>query len=348
MPHLASIADELCLVRSMHTEAINHDPAITFFQTGFQLAGRPSIGSWVSYGLGALNRNLPSYVVLTSLGNRGAQPLYSRLWASGFLPTEHSGVKLRNTGAPVFYLSNPPGIDRPLRRDMLDDLASLNREQLAVTGNPETEARIAQYEMAFRMQASVPELADISGEPKSVLDLYGADVTKPGTFARNCLLARRLAERDVRFIQLFHMGWDHHSKLAEKLPTQAATVDQATAGLIRDLKQRGLLEDTLVIWGGEFGRTIYAQTDGKNAGRDHHPYCFTTVLAGAGIKRGIAYGATDEFCYNVAETPVHIQDLNATILHQLGIDHEKLTYRFQGRQYRLTDVHGTVVRDILS
>ena len=348
MPHLASIADELCLVRSMHTEAINHDPAITFFQTGFQLAGRPSIGSWVSYGLGALNRNLPNYVVLTSLGNRGAQPLYSRLWASGFLPTEHSGVKLRNTGAPVFYLSNPPGIDRPLRRDMLDDLASLNREQLAVTGAPETEARIAQYEMAFRMQASVPELADISGEPKSVLDLYGSDVTKPGTFARNCLLARRLAERDVRFIQLFHMGWDHHSKLAEKLPTQAATVDQATAGLIRDLKQRGLLEDTLVIWGGEFGRTIYAQTDGKNAGRDHHPYCFTTILAGAGIKRGIAYGQTDDIGSRVEENAVHMHDFHATILHAMGLDHEKLTYRHAGRDFRLTDVHGEVIQGVLS
>lgn len=347
MPHLAKVADDLCLVRSMHTEAINHDPAITFFQTGFQLAGRPSIGSWVSYGLGALNRNLPAYVVLTSLGNRGAQPLYNRLWASGFLPTEHSGVKLRNTGDPVFYLASPPGIDRSLRRDMLDDLADLNRLQLSVTGDPETEARIAQYEMAFRMQSSVPELADVSREPESVLKLYGPEVTKPGTFARNCLLARRLAERDVRFIQLFHMGWDHHSKLSEKLPTQAATTDQATSGLIQDLKQRGLLDDTLVIWGGEFGRTIYAQADGRTAGRDHHPYCFTTVLAGAGIRRGCVHGATDEFCYNVAENPVHVHDLNATILHQLGIDHEKLTFRHQGRQYRLTDVHGKVVRDIL-
>jgi uncharacterized protein (DUF1501 family) len=348
MPHLRQVTDDICLIRSMHTEAINHDPAITFFQTGFQLAGRPSIGSWLSYGLGASNENLPSYVVFSSLGTSGAQPLYSRLWASGFLPTEHSGVKLRNTGAPVFYLANPPGIDGELRRDMLDDLANLNRQNHAVVGDPEIEARIAQYEMAFRMQSSVPELADISKEPQSVLKLYGPDVTKPGTYARNCLLARRLAERDVRFIQLFHMGWDHHGKLAEKLPKQCASTDHATAGLLRDLKQRGMLDDTLVIWTGEFGRTIYAQDQGNNAGRDHHPTCFTTMMAGAGVKKGHIHGATDDYCYNVAEDPVHVHDLNATILHLLGINHERLTYKFQGRQYRLTDVHGNVTKGVLA
>ena len=347
MPQLCNVADELCLIRSTHTEAINHDPAITFFQTGFQLAGRPSIGSWVSYGLGALNQNLPGYVVLTSQGGSGSQPLYARLWASGFLPTKFSGVKLRNTEAPVFYLSNPAGIDNRLRRDMLDDLEQLNRRQLAVVGDPEIEARIAQYEMAFRMQSSVPELADISGEPKSVLDLYGPDVTKPGTFARNCLLARRLAERDVRFVQLFHMGWDHHNDLSAKLKRSCLSADYPTAGLIQDLKQRGLLDDTLVIWVGEFGRTIYAQDKGNKAGRDHHPYCFTTVMAGGGVKGGVAYGASDDYCYNIAEDPVHVHDINATILYLLGIDHKRLTFKFQGRQYRLTDVHGEVVRDIL-
>jgi len=348
MPKLGNVADDLCLIRSMHTEAINHDPAITFFQTGFQLAGRPSIGSWVSYGLGALNENLPSYVVLTSRGTRGAQPLYSRLWASGFLPTEHSGVKLRNSGAPVFYLSNPPGIDGELRRDMLDDLAKMNRQQHAIVGDPEIKARIAQYEMAFRMQSSVPELADISKETESTLKLYGPEVTKPGTYAANCLLARRLAERDVRFIQLFHMGWDHHTHLSSKLPQQCSSTDHGTAGLLMDLKQRGLLDDTLVIWGGEFGRTIYAQSGGKKAGRDHHPRCFTTLMAGAGIKKGHVHGATDDYGYNIAQDPVHVHDLNATILHLLGIDHERLTYKFQGRQYRLTDVHGKLVREILA
>ena len=348
MPRLASMVDDLCVVRSMQTEAINHDPAITFCQTGFQLAGRPSIGSWVSYGLGSLNQDLPSYMVMSSLGSPGAQPLYSRLWGAGFLPTEYSGVKLRNSGAPVFYLANPPGVSRGLRRDMLDDLADLNRQQHAVVGDPEIKARIAQYEMAFRMQASVPQLADISQEPASVLRLYGPEVHKPGTFARNCLLARRLAERDVRFIQLFHMGWDHHTKLANKLPQQCASVDQPTAALIRDLKQRGLLEDTLLVWGGEFGRTIYAQSEGASAGRDHHPYCFTTLLAGAGVKAGHVHGQTDEFAYNIQQDPVHVHDLNATILHLLGIDHRRLTYKFQGREYRLTDVHGEIVSGILA
>jgi len=349
MPYLGEVADDLCLIRSMQTDAINHDPAITFFQTGSQLPGRPSIGSWMSYGLGSVNQNLPAYVVLTSRGSAAeAQPLYSRLWAAGFLPTEHSGVKLRNGKEPVYFLSDPPGIDRRLRRDMLDDLAKLNIQQHAFVGDPETEARIAQYEMAFRMQSSIPELADISSEPESILKLYGPEVTRPGTYAANCLLARRLAERDVRFIQLFHMGWDHHTDLLKELPKQCRDTDQPTAGLIEDLKQRGLMEDTLVVWGGEFGRTIYSQEEEeKEVGRDHHPRCFTTILAGGGIKGGHVHGATDDYCYNVARDPVHVHDLNATILYLLGIDHEQLTYKFQGRQYRLTDVHGEVIRDII-
>ncbi|MCP4191423.1 MAG: DUF1501 domain-containing protein [Planctomycetaceae bacterium] len=348
LPHLAAQADDLCMIRSMHTEAINHDPAITFFQTGFQLAGRPSIGSWISYGLGAINDNLPCYVALTSQGGSGSQPLYSRLWGSGFLPTVHAGVKFRNTGTPVFYLDNPPGINPSIRRDMLDDLAILNGYRHRVIGDPEIASRIGQYEMAARMQMSVPDLTDISEESEATLKLYGPDVTKPGSFARNCLLARRLAERDVRFIQLFHMGWDHHSKLAQKLPHSCQTVDQATAGLMIDLKQRGLLQDTLIVWGGEFGRTIYAQDQGGNAGRDHHPYCFTTLLSGAGVKGGHIHGATDDFGYNIARDPVHVHDLNATILHLLGIHHERLTYKHQGRQYRLTDVHGKIIQNILS
>ncbi len=349
LPNLSGVADDLCLIRSMHSEAINHDPAITFLQTGFQLSGRPSIGSWMSYGLGAVNRNLPSYIVLTSRGGSSdAQPLYSRLWASGFLPTEHSGVKFRNTGDPVYYLSNPSGISRIMRRDMLDDLANLNQQRLGVIGDPEIQSRIAQYEMAFRMQSSVPELTDVSGESEKVLKLYGPDVKKPGSYAANCLLARRLAERDVRFIQLFHMGWDHHFKLSQDLPRQCRDTDHPTAGLIRDLKQRGLLDETLIVWGGEFGRTIYAQAPDKNGGRDHHPRCFTFMLAGGGVNKGYVHGATDDYCYNVSLNPVHVHDLNATILHQMGLNHERLTYKYQGRQYRLTDVHGKVVHDILA
>jgi hypothetical protein len=349
LPHWGAIADDLCLIRSMHTEAINHDPAITFFQTGSQQAGRPSIGSWVSYGLGATNSNLPAYLVLTSRPSVGAdQPLYSRLWGSGFLPSEHSGVKLRNTGDLVYFLDNPAGIDRAMRRDILDDVAKLNQQQHAVVGDPEITARIAQYEMAFRMQASVPELGDISGEPESVLKLYGPDVTKPGSYARNCLIARRMAERDVRFIQLFHMGWDQHTKLTTDLPRTCRDTEQPTAGLIQDLKQRGMLDDTLVVWGGEFGRTIYAQDPGAKAGRDHHPRCFTQVLAGAGVKAGHVLGATDDYCYNITADPVHVHDLNATILHLMGMDHRKLTYKFQGRDYRLTDVHGELVKGILA
>ena len=348
MPHMSKMADDLCLVRSLYSEAINHDPAITFLQTGFQLAGRPSIGSWVSYGLGALNRNLPSYVVLSSNGGKGGQPLYARLWASGFLPTEYSGVKLRNTGSPVFYLANPPGISGGLRRDMLDDLTKLNRQQHEKIGDPEINARIAQYEMAFRMQSSVPELADISKETAETLSLYGPDVKRPGTYARNCLLARRLLERGVRFVQLFHIGWDTHASLQSSLPKQVATTDHGTGGLLLDLKRRGMLDDTLFVWVGEFGRTIYAQGGGKKAGRDHHPGCFTTVLAGAGVKKGHVHGSTDDFSYNVQSDPVHVHDMNATILHLLGIDHERLTYKYQGRQFRLTDVHGKVVRGVLS
>ena len=348
LPNLSRVADELCVVRSIHSEAINHDPAITFLQTGFQLSGRPSIGSWVSYGLGAMNRDLPTYIVMTSRGGSGdAQPLYSRLWSSGFLPTQHSGVKFRNTGDAVYYLSNPDGIDREMRRDMLDDLAALNRQRFDMLGDPEIQSRIAQYEMAFRMQSSVPELTDVSGEPEHILKLYGSDVKKPGSFAANCLLARRLAERDVRFIQLFHMGWDHHSNLARDMPRQCRDTDHPTAGLITDLKQRGLLDETLIVWGGEFGRTIYAQSPEKNGGRDHHPRCFSYMFAGGGVKPGFTFGETDDYSYNIVRDPVHVHDLNATILHQMGIDHERLVYKFQGRQYRLTDVHGRLVKDIL-
>ncbi len=352
LPHTAKIADDICIVKSMHTEAINHDPAITFFQTGFQLAGRPSIGSWVSYGLGSNNKDLPNYVVLTSrgTGRPNDQPLYDRLWGAGFLPNQHQGVKFRNAGDPVLFLSNPKGIDASLRRDMLDDLAALNGQKHDVIGDPEIQARIAQYEMAFRMQTSVPELTDTSGEPQSVLDLYGPEVKTPGTYASNCLLARRLAERDVRFIQLFHQGWDHHGGLPKALKGQCSDTDHPTAGLLLDLKQRGLLEDTLLVWGGEFGRTIYSQgtLTETNYGRDHHPRAFTMWLAGAGIKPGVSIGATDDYCYNITEDPVHVHDLNATILHLLGLDHERLTHKFQGRQFRLTDVHGQLIHSALA
>lgn len=349
MPGLGEIADELCVIRSMHTDAINHDPAITLFQTGFQLAGRPSIGSWVSYGLGAINENLPSYVALTSRGpSSDAQPLYSRLWSSGFLPTEHSGVKFRHSGDPVYFLSNPQGINPSIRRDMMNDLGKLNKLNHNQIGDPEILSRMAQYELAFRMQSSIPELAAVDNEPDSILEMYGPNVRKPGSYARNCLLARRLAERDVRFIQLFHMGWDHHANLNDRLKGQCADTDRPTAGLIQDLKQRGLLDDTLIIWGGEFGRTIYAQSPGKRAGRDHHPRCFTTILAGAGVRGGMTYGQTDDFCYNIESDPVYVHDLNATILHLLGMNHEKLTFKYQGRQYRLTDIHGDIVQGILT
>ena len=352
LPHLAKEADELCFIKSMHTEAINHDPAITFCQTGHQLAGRPSIGSWLSYGLGTENKELPSYVVMTSwgTGRPNDQPLYDRLWGAGFLPTQHQGVKFRNSGDPVLYLSDPKGINRNMRRGMLDEIANLNRKDRKIVGDPEIDARISQYEMAFRMQTSVPELTDVSQEPKHVLDSYGPDVLKPGTYAANCLLARRMAERDVRCIQLFHMGWDHHGGLPKAVKGQCRDVDQPTAALIADLRQRGLLEDTLIVWGGEFGRTIYSQgkLTATNYGRDHHPRCFSVFLAGAGVKKGFSLGTTDDFCYNIDEDPVHVHDLNATIMHLLGVDHKKLTYPFQGRDFRLTDIHGHVVKKILS
>ncbi|MFH5802661.1 DUF1501 domain-containing protein [Alienimonas sp. DA493] len=352
LPHTASVVDDLCVVKSMWTEAINHDPAITYIQTGSQLPGRPSTGAWASYGLGSLNEDLPTFVVLHSSwsGRKSAQALYNRLWGSGFLPTRHAGVALRSKGDPVLYLSDPPGVSRAARRDVLDGLAALNQKTLDEYGDPEIATRIAQYEMAYRMQASVPELMDLSGETQETLDLYGPDVNVPGTFAANCLLARRLAERDVRFTQIFIRGWDQHGNVAGDLPKQCKDVDQACAALVTDLKRRGLLDDTLVVWGGEFGRTVYCQgkLTRQNYGRDHHPRCFTTWLAGGGVKPGIVYGETDDFSYNVTENPVHIHDLNATILHQLGIDHEKLTYRYQGRDFRLTDVHGNVVHDILA
>ncbi|HVX11277.1 MAG TPA: DUF1501 domain-containing protein [Pirellulales bacterium] len=352
LPHTARIADQLCFVKSMHTEAINHDPAVTFFQTGAQLAGRPSIGSWAVYGLGTENHDLPGFVAMVSQGsgNTNDQPLYDRLWGSGFLPTKYQGTKFRSTGDPVLYLSNPPGIDAATRRQMLDDLSRLNHEQLDRQGDPEIATRIAQYELAWRMQSSVPELTDVSHEPEHIFDLYGPDARKPGTFAANCLLARRLVERGVRFVQLFHRGWDQHTKLPQQIAGQCRDTDQASAALVVDLQRRGLLDDTLVVWGGEFGRTVYCQgrLTATDYGRDHHPRCFTIWMAGAGIKAGLTYGATDEFGYNVVENPVHVHDLHATLLHCLGIDHERLTYKFQGRYHRLTDVAGRVVREILA
>ena len=352
MPHMASLADDWCMIRTMNTEAINHDPAITFCQTGSQLAGRPSIGAWASYGLGSENKSLPSYVVLTSFGSGRPddQPLYDRLWGAGFLPSKHQGVKFRNSGDAVLYLSNPPGISTEARRSTLDRLKSLNQHQFETLHDPEIQTRIAQYEMAFRMQASVPDLLDTSNEPKHVLEMYGPDVHRQGSYAANCLLARRLAERDVRFIQLFHMGWDHHGGLPQAIRGQCRDTDQATAALIRDLKMRDLLDDTLIVWGGEFGRTIYSQGGLSVAdyGRDHHPRCFTMLMAGAGIKGGLTWGETDDYCYNIVRDPVHVHDLNATILHLMGVDHTRLTYRYQGRDFRLTDIHGEVVNGILA
>ena len=352
LPHTASIADDIAIIKSVHTEAINHDPAITYIQTGSQKPGRPSLGAWLSYGLGSMNANLPAFVVFTTTwtGRKSAQALYERLWGPGFVASRHAGVRLRSQGDPVLYLSNPKGVSAAARRKMLDALAKLNQKRFEVVGDPEIQTRIAQYEMAFRLQTSVPELTDVSKEPKHILDLYGPEATKPGTFAASCLLARRLAERNVRFVQLFIRGWDQHGSLPRDIRNQCRDVDQASAALVKDLKQRGMLDDTLVIWGGEFGRTVYCQ--GKltktNYGRDHHPRCFTMWMAGGGVKPGIVYGETDDFSYNITKNPVHIHDLNATILHTLGIDHEKLTHRFQGRDFRLTDVHGTVVKDILA
>ena len=351
LPHTAKVADHICLVRSLHTEAINHDPAITFIQTGSQQPGRPSLGSWAAYGLGTFAEDLPAFIVMISHGSGkdSNQGLLDRLWGSGFLPSNHQGVKLRGAGDPVLYLTDPPGIDRDLRRKMLDGLAKLNEQQLEQSGDPEIATRIAQFEMAFRMQSSVPELTDLSNEPQSTFDLYGPESKKPGTFAANCLLARRLIERGVRFVQLYHRGWDQHGGLPTNIPLQCGDIDQPQAALVRDLQQRGLLDETLIVWGGEFGRTVYGQGGLQdNYGRDHHGRCFSMWLAGGGIKPGLTYGATDDFSYNIAEKPVHVHDLNATLLHCLGVNHERLTFRFQGRDYRLTDVEGTVVKDILA
>ncbi len=344
LPHTARVADELCLIRSMHTEAINHDPAITFCQTGSQLAGRPSMGAWVAYGLGSANRDLPTFVVMVSrgTGRTANQPLYDRLWGSGMLPSRFQGVKIRSGGEPVLYLESPGGRSRVLAREMLDDLRTLNARKFAAAGDPEILTRIEQYELAFRMQTAVPEMTDIAGEPKHVVDRYGPDVNTPGSFARNCLLARRLIERDVRFVQLYHMGWDHHDNLPDHITRQCRDTDQPSGALIEDLRQRGLLDDTLVIWGGEFGRTVFSQ--GKltesNYGRDHHPRCFSVWLAGGGVRPGIVYGTTDDFSYNIADKPVHVNELNATILACLGLDDQRLSVKYQGLDVRLTGVEG--------
>ncbi len=342
LPWTAKIVDQLAFIKSVNTEAINHDPAVTYICTGHQLPGRASLGAWLSYGLGTENENLPAFVVMTAswTGRKEAQAIYNRLWGTGFLPSKHQGVALRSSGDPVLFLSNPAGVDAQTRRRMLDSLARLNQHQLDQVADPETQARIAQYEMAFRMQSSVPELMDLSREPKHVLDMYGPDVHKPGTFAASCLLARRLTERGVRFVQIFHRGWDQHFNIAGDLPAQCRDVDQSCYALIRDLEQRGLLDETLVVWGGEFGRTIYCQgkLTRENYGRDHHPRCFTVWMAGGGIKGGVTHGQTDDFSYNVVENPVHIHDMNATILHCLGIDHRRLSFKFQGLDMRLTGV----------
>lgn len=353
IPHMAGKVDEISLIKSMHTEAINHDPAITYICTGDQLPGKASLGSWLSYGLGTENENLPAFMVMTAswTGRKQAQALYNRLWGSGFLPSKYQGVALRSTGDKVLYLSNPDGIDSAVRRRMLDSLAKLNQDTSDRLGDPETNARIAQYEMAFRMQTSVPDLADISDEPQHVLDLYGPDVTTPGTFANCCLMSRRMAERGVRFTQIFHRGWDQHGSLPKDLPNQCKDTDQPSAGLLTDLRQRGMLDDTLVVWGGEFGRTVYCQggLTKTNYGRDHHPKCFSVWLAGGGIQGGVVHGETDEFSYNVTENPVHIRDLNATILNQMGIDHQRFVYPFKGLDQRLTGVEeARVVKEILA
>jgi hypothetical protein len=352
LPHTARIADKLCVIRSLHTEAINHDPAMTMLQTGHQIAGRPSLGAWVSYGLGDENANLPAFVVMISrpTGPTNAQPLHERMWGSGFLPTKHQGVRFSPGRDPVLYLSDPPGVSRERRREFLDALGGLNRLTLDAFHDPETAARIDQFEMAFRMQAAVPELADLSTEPAHTFDRYGPESRKPGSYAANCILARRLVERGVRFVQLYHRGWDQHGDCPAGLKTQCYDTDQASAALVSDLSERGLLDDTLVVWGGEFGRTVYSQgaLTATNYGRDHHPRCFTAWMVGAGVKTGAVYGETDDYSYNIVKDPVHIHDLNATTLHLLGIEHTKLTYRFQGRDYRLTDVHGHVVKGVLA
>lgn len=350
-PHIGKVADELCFVKSMHTDAINHDPAITFFQTGTQQSGRPSMGSWMSYGLGNENKNLPNFVVLTSKGKGISQGLYSKLWSSGFLDSKHQGVLMRSSKDAVLYLNDPDGLSRSDKRHLLDHVSSLNKIHHVETGDNEIESRIAQYEMAYRMQMSVPDVMDIKKEPQHIIDLYGEDSQVPGTFAANALQARRLAEQGVRFIQSYHQGWDQHANLPNDMAGQAKDVDQASAALIMDLKQRGMLEDTLVVWGGEFGRTNYVQGesfDPKNFGRDHHPRAFSIWMAGGGVKPGISYGQTDEFGYNVVKDPVHVHDFHATIMHAMGLNHEQLTFKDQGRRFRLTDVAGNVINDILT
>ena len=350
LPYTAQVVDELCVIKSIFTEQINHDPAITFFQTGHQLPGRPSIGSWISYGLGSDNQNLPSFIVLVSKNAPKDQPLYARLWGNGFLPSEYQGVQFRSGKDPVLFLNNPEGYDGADRRQMLDYLVKLNQFQNETWGDPEINARLSQYEMAFRMQTSVPEVMDTSNEPDEVFELYGPDSRDKGTYAANCLLARKLLEKDVRFVQLYHQGWDHHGGLPKAIEHQCKQTDRATAALLIDLKRRGLLEDTLVVWGGEFGRTVYSQgkLEKQNYGRDHHPRCFTMWMAGAGVKAGFSYGETDDFSYNITKDPVHVHDFQATLLHLLGIDHEQLIYKYQGRRFRLTDVHGKIVKGILS
>ena len=348
-PHTAGIVDELCIIKSMYTDAINHEPAVMFVQTGSQLTGRPSIGSWLSYGLGSDNKDLPDFIVLVSKSHSGAQPLNSASWSNGFLPSHHQGVQLRSGKEPVLYLNNPHGVDHRDRKRAIDYINELNHLQYDSYQDPKILSQIKQYEMAYRMQQSVPDALYVKEEPQHIYDLYGEDAKVPGTYAANCLQARRLAERDVKFIQLYHTGWDQHGNLPSQIKKQAQATDQATAGLIKDLKQRGLLEDTLVIWGGEFGRTSFSQgrLTAENYGRDHHPGCFTMWMAGAGVKKGIVYGKTDDFSYNVVENPVHVHDFQATLLHLMGINHEKLTFKHQGRRYRLTDVHGHVVNNIL-
>lgn len=349
LPYTAQVVDELCIIKSMYTEQINHDPALTFFQTGHQLPGRPSIGSWMSYGLGSENKNLPAFIVLVSKNASRDQPLYARLWGNGFLPSQHQGVQFRSGNDPVLFLNNPEGYDGKDRKEMLDYLGQLNNLQNEVWGDPEVDARMSQYELAFRMQTSVPDVMDTANESDEVFDLYGPESREKGTFAANCLLARKLLEKDVRFVQLYHQGWDHHGSLPQGMKQQCKQTDQASAALIMDLKRRGMLDDTLVIWGGEFGRTAYSQgkLEKDNYGRDHHPRCFTMWMAGAGVKPGMTYGQTDDFSYNIVKDPVHVHDFHATLLHIMGINHEQLIYKYQGRRFRLTDVSGKVINDIL-
>lgn len=349
LPHTAGIIDELCLVKSMHTEAINHGPGVSFFQTGSQFPGRPSIGAWLNYGLGTENKNLPGFVVLITKGGKG-QPLVSHYWGNGFLPSEYQGARFRSGKDPILYLENPPGVDKECRRDALDALAQLHHLQAETNASPEIESRISQYELAYRMQMAAPDVVDVSDEPESTFELYGEDAREPGTYASNCLLARRMAERGVRYIQLYHQGWDHHGGLPEQIRNSCRETDQASAALVKDLKQRGMLDDTLVVWAGEFGRTNYCQgkLTEKSFGRDHHPKCFTTWMAGGGVKAGHVHGSTDEYGYNVTEGGVSVFDFNATMMHLLGVDHTRLTYRYQGRDFRLTDVHGDVRSELIA